>query len=61
MNPHLQLFLRIFCLMGLIGFGIGTILSVSSTPVSARLVIIFGAVTAVMAVGTFLMRRRAEP
>lgn len=60
MNPHLRMFLQIFCVMGLIGFGIGTILAASSAPVHSTMAIAFGAVTAVMAVGIFLVRRRAE-
>lgn len=60
MNPHLQLFLRIFCIMGLIGFGIGTILAASSASTRGAETIVFGAVTAVMAVGAYLVRRRAE-
>ena len=60
MNQHLQTFLRIFCIMGLIGFGVGTILALSSTPVRPPIVVIFGAVTVVMAAGLVLVRPRTE-
>jgi len=60
MNEHVRTFLRIFCIMGLVGFGVGTVLALSSAPVRPPIVVVFGVITAVMAVGLFLIRPRTE-
>ncbi len=60
MNEHVRTFLRIFCIMGLLGFGVGTVLALSSAPVQPTMVAIFGVVTVAMAAGLFLIRPRTE-